>query len=134
MQLTACATPPERLGSPEERALRADEFFESFDLNGDGYLSRSELEGGLRYLAMGLNTTGSGSHVMLGLRQKTKSKKKSSQRTPSLTREEVNRAVHDAFVTRDSDLDERLSRAEFKKLIVERPSTPGVTDIWEPFM
>jgi Ca2+-binding EF-hand superfamily protein len=130
----SCAThsPP---STPLEREERADELFSGFDIDGDGYLSRAELEGGVRYLAMGIHS-GPGSGVMLGLRTKSNSRKSSAKAKPkySPTTEETQMAIAEAFRTRDQNLDNRLSREEFKKLIVERPRVPSDNDFWEPLM
>jgi Ca2+-binding EF-hand superfamily protein len=129
--LTACATAPvsHRAMTPSERAARADELFAQFDINGDGYLTRDELRGGIRYLAKGESM--GDSNVMLGLnKQKKKVTRKKTSR--ELSSEEINRAVKDAFSGKDDTLEQRLSQEEFRKVIVERPRTGD--DPWQPML
>jgi Ca2+-binding EF-hand superfamily protein len=134
LTLTACATMdanesrPQANMTPSERSQKADELFRMFDANGDGYLTREELSGGMKS-AMNYEPN---PNLMLGLSKSKKSAKKKPART--LTTAEVNKAVEDAFATRDQDLDRRLSQEEFKKVVVGGASLNPEQDPWAPFM
>ena len=47
-----------------------------------------------------------------------------------MTAQEIEKTIQEAFAIRDADLDNRLSKEEFKKLIVERQPTAGEPDPW----
>jgi Ca2+-binding EF-hand superfamily protein len=125
--LSGCATTSHRASSKAARAQRASDLFDQLDINHDGYVSRAEMLAGLRFAgAPDLNP-----NLVMGLKpEKNKDKVKASRR---LTEAEIQKSLNEAFKTRDADLDHRMSKDEFKKLVVERPSDEG-DDPWEPFM
>ena len=126
LAFTGCASTGHKT-SRSERAARADQLFAAFDTNGDGYLTKEELSGGLRVAGMpDLNP-----NLMLGM--KSQKKKNSPKAARKLTEEEIQKTMREAFDRRDQDLDKRLDQEEFRKLVVERPPTEG-EDPWAPFM
>lgn len=138
LSLGACATTGgESSGSmtaghattKSERAARADDLFILFDADGDGFITRAELEKGLR----SASNIEPNPNLMMALdkNQKTKKKAKVSR---ALTEAQVKRAVEQAFKTgSDKKLEERLSKEDFRKVVAERPPTES-EDPWAPFM
>jgi Ca2+-binding EF-hand superfamily protein len=125
LALASCATSP----SPQTRAQRAASLFDELDTNRDGYLTRAELAAGLRYAG----TPELNPNLVLGLEKTTVPSKKKVKAARKLSEAEIQRAMSEAFGVRDENLDRRLSKDEFKKLVVERPRG-AADDPWEPFM
>jgi Ca2+-binding EF-hand superfamily protein len=113
--------------SKAERRERADLLFASFDANGDGFLTKEELRGGLRMAGMPELDP----NIMIGM--KKDKKKETPKASRKLTEEEIQKTMREAFERRDQDLDHRLNQDEFRKLVVERPPTEG-DDPWAPLM
>ena len=123
--LSSCATTSHRANSKSERAQRAELLFQQLDTNHDGFITKAELAAGLRYAG----TPELNPNLVMGLKNDHGKKLKASRR---LTDAEIQKVMTEAFAKRDTELDHRLSKDEFKKLVVERPA--GVEDPWEPFM
>lgn len=113
--------------SKSERQKKADELFKSFDANGDGFLTKQELSGGLHLAGMPEMNP----NLMLGM--KKAQRKAAPKASRKLTEEEIQQTMREAFDRRDRDLDQRLNQDEFRKLVVERPPTEG-DDPWAPLM
>lgn len=112
-----------------ERASRADDLFVLFDADGDGFLTRSELEKGLR----SATNVEPNPNLMMALDKNQKPKKKAKV-SRSLSDSQVKRAVEQAFKTgSDKKLEERITREDFRKIVSERPASEG-DDPWAPFM
>ena len=120
----SCATSPSR----STRAERASDLFDELDTNHDGILTRIELTAGLRYAGSPELNPG----LVIGLEKATTSKKK-VKASRKLSEAEIQKLLANAFEKRDSKLDQRITKDEFKKLVVERP-TGAIDDPWEPFM
>ncbi len=125
--IAGCATSSGSRASKKERLARADQLFAAFDTNGDGYLTKEELSGGLRLAGMPEMNP----NLMLGM--KKQAKKPAPKANRKLTEEEIQKTMREAFDRRDHDLDKRLDQDEFRKLVVERPAVEG-DDPWAPFM
>lgn len=125
LALAGCATTP----APQTRSQRAAALFDELDTNRDGYLTRAELAAGLRYAG----TPELNPNLVLGLEKTTAPSKKKVKASRKLSEAEIQKAMNEAFGVRDENLDRRLSKDEFKKLVVERPRG-GADDPWEPFM
>lgn len=124
--LAACATTPHK-PTRAERSAKAEALFRQLDVNHDGYISRAELYNGLKFAgAPDLNP-----NLVMGL--DTAKKKNEVKASRKLTQSEIDRTMKQAFSNDDQNLDQRLSKEEFKKLVVERPADEG-DDPWEPFM
>ncbi len=125
LALTGCATT--RL-SPNDRAQRASTLFDQLDTNHDGYLTRAELAAGLRYAGSPeLNP-----NLVLGLKNDSKRQVRANRK---LTEAEIKKAMAEAFDTRDAQLDNRITKEEFKKVVVKRSEDDSDgQDPWEPFM
>lgn len=109
------------------RAQRADEIFAMLDVNHNGFITKDEMKAGLRIAgAPDVNP-----NLMLGL--KSEQSKKAAKANRQITEAEIQKTMKEAFDERDANLDQRLSREEFKKLVVERPLEEG-EDPWAPFM
>lgn len=123
LSLTGCATTHL---SPNDRAQRAGSLFDQLDTNHDGYLTRAELAAGLRYAGSPeLNP-----NLVMGLKTDSKRQVRANRK---LTEAEIKKAMAEAFETRDAQLDNRITKEEFKKVVVKR-SEDGDDDPWEPFM
>ncbi|RYZ76126.1 MAG: hypothetical protein EOP05_05935 [Proteobacteria bacterium] len=110
-----------------DRQKRADQLFASFDTNGDGFLTREELSGGLRLAGHPEPNP----NLMLGM--KKAKRKEAPKASRKLSEEEIQQTMREAFDRRDRDLDQRLNQDEFRKLVVERPPSQG-DDPFAPFM
>ena len=122
--VSGCATTK----TPASRAQRAGELFDDLDTNHDGFLTRAELAAGLRYAGM----KDLDPNLVIGL-QKSQVVKKRVKASRRLSEGEIQKLMSAAFQKRDEKLDQRLSKDEFKKLVVERPADAS-DDPWEPFM
>lgn len=116
-----------RASSKSDRAARADDLFTVFDANADGYLTRSELDRGLRSAA----TTWEPNPNLMNALGPDAPKKKSKPRP--LSDAQVKRAIANAFKSHDKKLDDRISRDEFKKVVADGGSN-AEQDPWAPFM
>lgn len=124
--LSACASFSPTTEVPltdSEKAARAEEIFAVMDTDGDGFLTKDEMTGGLRYLTTA--DTPATRDLMYGLKKKTS--KDSSKRTRPIKRmseEEVRQLVEESFKTPDQIAIDRISKEDFRKIVVERrPST-----------
>jgi len=122
LAFAGCATTTHR--SNDGRAQRAALLFDQLDTNHDGYLSRAELAAGLRYAG----TPDLNPNLVMGLKTESTKKVKASRK---LTEAEIKKAMAEAFDTRDAQLDNRITKDEFKKVVVKRSEDD---DPWEPFM
>ena len=113
--------------SKADRATRADDIFTLFDADGDGYLTKSELERGLR----SASNVEPNPNLMMAMDKAPKKKKAKTAR--ALTDAQVKRAIAQAFKD-DKGLEEKISREEFRKVVAERPAGTESEDPWAPFM
>ena len=132
--MSGCATSTYQRGqssvehnSKQARANRADEIFAMLDSNHDGYVSKAEMAAGLRIAG----EPDVNPNLMLGL--KSGRSKKAAKANRRITELEIQKTIEEAFDARDKNLDQRLSRDEFRKLVVERPPEEN-EDPWAPFM
>lgn len=118
-----------RATTKEERASRADDMFVLFDADGNGFITRAELERGLK-TATNIEPN---PNLMMALDKGQKAKKKAKV-SRALTDAQVKRAVEQAFKNgSDKGLEERLSKEDFRKVVAERPANEA-EDPWAPFM
>ena len=118
--IAGCATHP----SPDERAKRASLLFDQLDVNHDGVLTRAELAAGLTYAG----TPEMNPNLVMGLKNDSSKKVKANRKLSEI---EIRKAMAEAFGPRKSDVDARLTKDEFKKVVVQRSAND---DPWEPFM
>ena len=107
---------------------RADELFDIFDTNGDGVLTRQELEGGIRYVNNDKIRTSDG--TMFALTKKKPSLSTGISFKRKLKDQEIKRLVEASFSTSTSTaaLQDRLTREEFKAIVTS--NKPG-TELWQ---
>jgi Ca2+-binding EF-hand superfamily protein len=121
LTLTGCASFNSTSEAPlteKERAERTENLFNAMDANGDGFLSREEMTTGLRSFTLA-GGDAPRTDVVLGLDEKKgKTKKKKT-----MSDAEVRRAVDQAFSAQDLNLDKRISKDEFKKMVLEKSDT-----------
>ncbi|MES2964807.1 MAG: EF-hand domain-containing protein [Bdellovibrionota bacterium] len=137
LALSSCATPSEpslgaqdRATTKAERATRADDLFILFDADGDGYITRSEMERGLR----SASNVEMNPNLVMAMDSKGQPKKKKPKVTRALSDAQVKRAVEQAFKSgSDKKMEDRISKDEFRKIVAERPSSE-TEDPWAPFM
>jgi Ca2+-binding EF-hand superfamily protein len=122
--LSGCATKP----SPSARAQRAADLFDDLDVNHDGYITRAELAAGLRFAG----TKELNPNLVIGL-EKGSTPKRKVKASRKLTEAEIQKLMAEAFAKHDTNLDQRLTKDEFKKLVIERQQA-SADDPWDPFM
>jgi len=99
--LSGCATyshdpEPVPAMNPAERSARADELFTMLDTNGDGYLTRDEMQSGLRYTTQA--DAPATRSLMLDKSAPESEEKKYKHK--KLTDDEIAKLVEEAFVKR----------------------------------
>lgn len=132
---TACSTGPvveEAPMSDAERDARADELFTMMDLNNDGFLTREEMAGGLRYLTRA--DAPATRDLMYGLKSEKNTAKK-PRKAKQLTEAQVQDLVNSAFQTPDPNITARLSREDFKKIVIgPNSATDSKPSAWSDLM
>ena len=117
-----------RAATRADREARANDLFTLFDANGDGYLTKAELENGLRSAA---TTWEPNPNLMMGLGPDGAKKAKKPKAHP-LSDAQIKKAMSNAFKGHDKKLDDRISRDEFKKVVADGEGNNE--DPWAPFM
>lgn len=120
-----------RATTKAERAQRAEDLFVLFDADGDGYITKAEMERGLR----SASNVEMNPNLIIALDSKGQpTKKKKPKVSRALTDAQVKRAVEQAFKSgSDKKMEDRISKEEFRKIVAERPASEA-EDPWAPFM
>lgn len=125
--LIGCATVGGGSSAVRTPEQRADDLFDIFDANGDGVLTRDELEGGIRYVNNDKIRTSDG--TMFALTKKKTAGSTGIAFKRKLSENEIKKLVDASFApsTGSGNLQERLTREEFKAIVTS--NKPG-TEAW----